>query len=257
MGRLNKIASFIIQNVQRPLSLDGENGYLTIFHDYEGSYANKDKKEASYHGVNRMLVIEKRHNVRTTYNIVGKLAEDFPEIINRIIESGHEVASHTYKHDFMTYLNKKEIDKDIKATIKVFSNFGVNIKGLRSPQNRWSFSQLSAMYENGMLWSAENDPADFPYYILPGKLLRFPVTTADFRLYAQGLTPGEVNLHFMEEVKRIVKNKCYGSIGFHPWVQGEDEKRLNAYDEFLSKVAVMPNLKIKTFSQAVEIVSSG
>lgn len=249
ISKLNEFVCFFIRNIQPQIKLDGKNGYLTIFHDYEGVYARPNKKKASYYGVTKMLDIEKKYNIKTTYNIVGKLADDVPEIIGRIINEGHDIASHSYKHDFMTDMTRKEIDTDIKATVDMFKKFDLQINGIRSPQNRWNFKQMNLMVKNGMGWSAEGDSNDFPYFIIPGRLLRFPVKNADHRQYAKNLFPEQVNQSFMEEIDKIIKNKCYGAIGFHPWVQGEHKERLEAYDCFLNQISTMSNLKIKTFGE--------
>jgi len=215
-NKLNKAACFIIRNLQSQIELDGKNGYITIFQDYEGFYAKSDKMNASYHGVSKMLEIEKEYNIKTTYNVVGKLGEDIPEIIKRMINDGHEIASHSYKHDFMTSLKRKEIDTDIKTTVDMFKKkFNVTINGMRSPQSRWSFKQMNCMRNNGMSWSAENDSSDLPYFILPGRLLRFPIKNADYSQYIQKLSPDQVNQNLLAEVNRIRNNKCYGAIGFH------------------------------------------
>ena len=55
---------------------------------------------------------------------------------------------------------------------------------------------------------------------------------------------------------RIQELKVFGAIGFHPWVNGQDELRLAAMDRFFKHIISMPNLKIVTFGQAWEMIAS-
>lgn len=251
---LHKISCYVIRNFQPKIKLDGKNGYLTIFHDYEGSYSLPDKADASYYGVSKMLDIEKKYNIKVTYNIVGKLIEDVPDIIERIIEDGHEIAGHSYDHKSMTDMTRKNLEKDIQLTVGVFKKQNIKISGMRTPKGKWSFTQMKLMVDNGMIWSVEKDNTDFPYYIIPGRLMRFPVKEGDYYQYAKGLAPEQINQNYIEVVKRIRDNKCYGAIGFHPWVQGENEDRIDAFDELLKKISSMKNLRIVTFKQMYNIL---
>ena len=57
--KYNQAATFLIRKMQKPIMRNNACGYLTIFHDYEGSYALPDKEETSYYGVTKLLDIEK------------------------------------------------------------------------------------------------------------------------------------------------------------------------------------------------------
>jgi len=229
-----------------------ECGYITIFHDYEGAYARPEKEEASYYGVNRLLDIEKQYNIKATYNVVSRLFNDYPETINRIINEGHDLASHSYAHKVITDLTKKQIDEDIKRSQGVFRKFGKRLQGYRTPQSRWSFALMRSMLDNGLKWSAENDRADFPYIILnkkTNKLFRLPIKMDDWDYIANNDTPAHMSKKLEAKAKEIESKKCYGAIGFHPWVQGESEERLSIFEGFIRKISDMPDIKIVTFDE--------
>jgi peptidoglycan-N-acetylglucosamine deacetylase len=46
----------------------------------------------------RVLDILAQFGVRATFFVIGKRAEQHPEIIRAIAEAGHEVGNHTYTH---------------------------------------------------------------------------------------------------------------------------------------------------------------
>ncbi|MBL6729997.1 MAG: polysaccharide deacetylase family protein [Bacteroidia bacterium] len=253
-NKFNSVICYVIRLFQKQLELDGKYGYLTIFHDYESFYAQPGVKEQSYYGVNRMLDIEKKYNVRTTYNTVGKLGEDLPEVINRIINEGHELAGHSYDHSFLAFKSKSKTEWDLKKTMESFLDYGVKIKGMRSPKGRWSFGQMRLMAKLGMTWSAEGDKAKYPYFIIPNKLLRFPVKIGDHKQYRKFKTPEAVTLNYLKIVDELIENKGYGAMCFHPWVIAESEERLEAYDGLLREITKKQNLKIVTFSEMCDLI---
>src|SRR5699024_10077324 len=50
-------------------------------------------------GILRMLDIFTRHDIQTTFFVPGYDAEANPEIVQQIIQQGHEVAAHGYLHE--------------------------------------------------------------------------------------------------------------------------------------------------------------
>ena len=255
--KLNQVATSCIRKVQRPLLQNNDCGYITLFHDFEGSYAWEGKEKVSYHGVTKLLDIEKKYNVKATYNVVGKLFEDYPEIIKRMIDEGHDLASHSYNHKVITDLSKKEIANDIQQSKTVFEKFGLNLQGFRAPQSRWSFALMCAILHNDLKWSAENDKADFPYIILrkgSNTLIRFPIKMDDWDYVDKYISADQFRRKIEMKAKEVETKKSYGAIGFHPWVQGESEDRLNTYEEFLERITNIPTLKIVTFEKMYSVV---
>lgn len=247
--KLNKIITLCVRSTQRPLMQKDGCGYITIFHDYESDYALSGKKKSSYHGITSLLDIEKQHGITTTYNIVGKLFDDHPEIIRRIIEEGHDIASHSYDHKVMTQLSRKDIDKDIQQSKTAFQEYGLQLHGFRAPQSRWSFALMQSMLDSGLQWSAENDQADFPYIISKkGKntIMRLPIKMDDWEYISKKISPEQMFEHLIKKVQEIESKQCYGAIGFHPWVQGENNNRLKIYDSFLS-ILKKSNINMFTF----------
>ncbi len=251
-AKYNLMASFIISKMSKPLPWSPTCGCLTIFHDYEGSYALPGKKESSYNGVTKLLDIEKKYNIKATYNVVGRLFEDFPVIIKRIIKEGHDISSHSYNHEVITTLSRDQIDKDIKQSKLKFDQFNIPFNGFRSPQNRWNFKLMRIMLKNGLRWSAEIDKADFPYTIFKNgnnSLVRFPVKMDDWEYISKKITPTEMYKKLINIANRIEQNNCYGAIGFHPWVQGERRERIDVFSEFIKYISSIDNLNVMSFQQ--------
>jgi hypothetical protein len=54
---------------------------------------------------------------------------------------------------------------------------------------------------------------------------------------------------FIKIVDTIASERIYGSIGFHPWIHGEDNRRLDVFDTFLKYVANKKGIETLTFEQ--------
>ena len=258
--KTNRIRCKLIRSIQEPIWPDMSKGYLTIFFDYEGDYAESDKRkaEASLCGVRRILEICKKHNIKATFNIVGKLFFDHPDIIKKIIMDRHDIASHSFKHEDISMLSRGKIDNDIKLTKKIFKETGLVLRGMRSPQNRWCFKQMALMVENGLLWSAEGDHAEYPYIIYRRdgrRLVRFPITCGDYNFYiSRKFTAGQMYDLLVKTITHIQDEKIYGAIGFHPWVNGEDESRLRTMEKFFEYITKVSELEILTFNDAYNLI---
>jgi cellulose synthase/poly-beta-1,6-N-acetylglucosamine synthase-like glycosyltransferase/peptidoglycan/xylan/chitin deacetylase (PgdA/CDA1 family)/spore germination protein YaaH len=46
----------------------------------------------------RILEVLKAHGIKATFFLVGRNAEDHPELVRRIVAEGHEIGNHTYTH---------------------------------------------------------------------------------------------------------------------------------------------------------------
>lgn len=259
-NRFNRVICYLIRKTQKPIWPDHSRGYLTIFFDYEGDYAKPDKMrtEASVYGVKRILEICRKHNIRATFNTVGKLFIDYPEIIKQIIYYGHDITSHSFKHDDISILSRNEIDNDIKLTKQVFDALGLVLRGMRSPQNKWSFKQMAVMLDNGLVWSMERDYADYPYIIYRKgnkKLVRFPILFGDYNFYiAKKYSADQMYDVLVKAATNIQDKKIFGAIGFHPWVIGQDESRFQSLERFFEYLSEMLALKIITFNDAYNLI---
>ena len=249
---INEFRCRLISRSQKNFFLNEDIGYITIFHDYEGEYAGDSLAELSYRGVNKILDIEAKHNIKATYNIVGKLINDLPEVIARIVSGGHEIASHSYDHSIMTTLSKSKIISDIERTKKVLDAIKIKLKGFRSPQNKWNFKQMDVLLDQGINWSAEADKITFPYILKQrsGKfLVRMPVTMDDWVYQSKKIEPEVMFEMLLSTVNKIACEKGYGSIGFHPWVQGLDERRLDVFERFMNEISQRQDIKIIPFGE--------
>ena len=116
---------------------------LTI--DFEDiSYSNllpekircNDKKRLE-RSTDILLELLDKYKVKATFFIVGKIAEDFPDIIKKIVKSKHHIGSHSFHHKLIYKINKNVFKDDLKKSISVLEKISdYKIDCFRAPS--WS-----------------------------------------------------------------------------------------------------------------------
>ncbi|MBF7095562.1 LysM peptidoglycan-binding domain-containing protein [Alkalibacter mobilis] len=73
----------------------------------------------------QVLQILKDHNVKSTFFVTGKAAEDHPTLIEDIFEAGHEIGNHSYSHPDFTKITASQIATELQKC----DSLVVNITG--------------------------------------------------------------------------------------------------------------------------------
>lgn len=140
--------------------------------------------------VGKILHLLRCYRTKATFFIVGSLAEEYPEMVQKISEEGHEIASHSYNHHLVYKQKPEEFRKDLRMSISVLEKVsGKRVLGYRAPS--WSITEesswaLDIMKEEGLWYDSSIFPVKTPLYgisnadIYPGEirsgLLEFPVS---------------------------------------------------------------------------------
>jgi len=161
-----------------------ELSMVTFYHDIEQNIDSKANPKERRQMVKEFLALEKKYGVPATYNVVGKLFQEQPDLIEWIIQSGQEVAFHSYNHqsDWKPEYYSDEIDLSRKVSSLPC--------GYRSPRSQWNQTTLKTLWEKGFLWTAEGDIHKEPYFIYQG-LVRLPIAGDDWSLHMGRLSVDE------------------------------------------------------------------
>lgn len=93
---------------------------------------------------------------RATFFQLGSLMEQYPETVRKIVESGSEVASHSYKHDLLTNEPLEDAVADVQSVNDIFFSItGNEIKLLRPPYGSYSKEIEEAITEKIVLWNVD------------------------------------------------------------------------------------------------------
>ena len=116
-------------------------------------------------------------NARATFFTLGWIAERYPQVVRRIVDGGHELASHGYGHQRASDLTPAQFRDDIVRAKRLLEDIGgVGVRGYRAPsfsidrRNWWAVDEL----ENaGYVYSSSIYPVRHDHYGMPDAP-RFP-----------------------------------------------------------------------------------
>ena len=123
-----------------------------------------------------LLHVLDRSRVPATFFIVGRSAQEFPELVTRIVESGDEIGNHTYTHYTLTGLDDADIAAQIQTDGAFLERFtGKPLTLFRPPHGRVNRHVVDIASELGyhtILWSAAaNDVKDVPPDVIVSRIM--------------------------------------------------------------------------------------
>jgi peptidoglycan/xylan/chitin deacetylase (PgdA/CDA1 family) len=92
-----------------------------------------------------------KHNVKGTFFLTGKWAEQNPEAVKQISDANHEIFNHTYDHPHLIQLSASEIQNELQRTNEIIKNLtGVSTKPyFRPPFGERNSAVLDAAAQAG------------------------------------------------------------------------------------------------------------
>ena len=63
-----------------------------------------------------------KSNSKATFFCVGQLAVEFPEVLKRISDNGHEVGSHSNRHLWINKMTRQEFAEDTRIAVQEIEN---------------------------------------------------------------------------------------------------------------------------------------
>lgn len=176
---------------------------------------------------------------RATFFTLAWIAQRYPAMTRRIVDNGHELASHGLDHRRADRQSRLEFQADVIQARQTLEDLGgCAVKGYRAPsfsvmeQNLWA---LEALAEAGYLYSSSTYPIShdnygipsaprFAFHPLPGQsFLEIPVTSTRWlgRNFPCGgggyfrLLPYRFSAAALHRVNRREGRPCV--FYFHPW----------------------------------------
>ncbi|MES2497177.1 MAG: XrtA system polysaccharide deacetylase [Pseudomonadota bacterium] len=179
-----------------------------------------------------------RMGAKATFFTLGWVAQRYPALIRRIVDAGHELASHGWEHDRVFTMTPAQFRDDLRRTRTLLEDLGgQKVVGYRAPsfsidkRTPWAHEILA---EEGYAYSSSVAPVVHDHYGWPeaprfafrpvagSAMLELPVTTARLggRIVAAG-GGGFFRLFpyaFSRWAIRQVNGEQHPAIFyFHPW----------------------------------------
>ncbi len=115
-------------------------------------------------GIWRLLDVFSKHQVKGTFFICGAVVEKYPDASRAVLERGHDIAAHTYAHEYLWRLTEEE---ERQVYPKAFAAFE-SVLGVKPPGWRSCFisdRSIGLTLENGFEWDSSLWNDDLPYIL--------------------------------------------------------------------------------------------
>ncbi|PIE39513.1 MAG: polysaccharide deacetylase family protein [Gammaproteobacteria bacterium] len=197
--------------------------------------------------VYRILSLFGEYNIKATFFTLGWVAQRYPRMIERIVEGGHEVASHGWDHKRVTEMTPEQFAADVVKAKQLLEKLsGQQVIGYRAPSysigsdNLWAQDVLA---DTGHVYSSSVVPVKHDLYGMPeaprfaykaaeGRLLEIPITTVPvagrnincggggwFRLFPYAFT--------RRALKKVNQQEGESAVFyFHPWEVDPEQPRI-------------------------------
>ena len=145
------------------LSFDIEDWFHVLDNPETSSPADWEKMPSRLvAGVDRILCLLSDTKQPATFFCLGWVAEKYPRVIKKIVESGHHLATHSHTHQLAYSQSKSQFEEDLWRSIDTLQQVsGKKIDTYRAPgfsitsNNLWAFEILHKL-------GIENDCSVFP-----------------------------------------------------------------------------------------------
>ncbi len=208
--------------------------------EYGRTISFDDQIKISIEGTSVILDLLQKHQIKATFFSTVVFAENAPNIISRIINEGHEIASHSYYHsDF-----KVEHLRESKEKLEKITN--TKVIGYRMP--RMQPVDENEICKAGYVYNSSLNPT-----YLPGRYNNFSKPRTYFKQDGVWQIPASVSpivrfplfwlsFHnlplwiYKMLCKSTIKKDKYLNLYFHPWefTDLKDAERFN-FPSYVSK----------------------
>lgn len=125
--------------------LGGKKAVALTFDDGPGEYTDQLVNELN------------KRNAKATFFIVGSCVEKYPDVLPKMVESGHQLGNHTFNHTDITTLSAKEMNDQIQKTDEaIFKACGQYSTAFRPPYGSYNDNTNKAISDKVItLWSVD------------------------------------------------------------------------------------------------------
>lgn len=211
------------------------------------------------------------HGAHATFFFLGWIAERHPSLVRRVVDAGHEVASHGYEHTFLDDLgDAAALEHDLERTEEALLAAGaprpIGFRASTFTLTRETWWAFDVLVRRGYRYDSSIHPVHHPVYGIPdfepgistvkvasGSIVEFPVSTLPlgkrnlpvggggyFRLLPGAVT--ELALRRLEKLGRPA------ALYLHPWEFDPDQPRVPApafarFRHYLNLERTLPRLE--------------
>lgn len=230
---------FVVENLKQELSSDQWDQYPS-------------RIEKTTH---RLLELFAKYDTRATFFVLGWIADKFPDLINEIAGSGHEIACHSFTHTRVDQLGQEAFREDtLRAMDAITKAAGIIPIGYRAPS--WSINSsipwaLETLAELGFKYDSSIFPIKHDIYgepSAPRRIFRkklkngrtiFEIPASTVKLFGKnmpvcggGYLRHSPYWYTARMVRKLNKENLPAVVYMHPWELDEDQPRVEGLSMF-------------------------
>jgi len=237
--------------VVNALTIDVEDYFqVSAFAPYIARSSWEERPCRIEQNIDRVLALLEEAGVHATFFTLGWIAERYPQLVQRIVSRGHELASHGYAHERANALDKEAFFADVALAKAVLEDVaGAEVQGYRAPSfsvgvsDSWVYDLLARA---GYRYSSSIYPIRHDHYGSPDAcrfahvahthVLEVPIATA--RVFSMNwpaggggyfrLMPYAVSRWLIQRVNSSDQEAAV--FYFHPWEIDPEQPRVTGVD---------------------------
>lgn len=222
-----------------PLWPAGHRAALCLTFDVDGHYGEANYRAAddtywisqtAYDpiGVARLLDLLADTAVPATFCWVGRAAEDRPDLVERAVSEGHEIALHSWDHRYYNRLSDDEQRSDMLRTFETLSQIA-SVTPTGHKTAGWRFTEFThrLAQELGLDWVMDIPTGDLPELMQPDPqrppLVQLPPSWLydDYNFFVdRTLTPQQTFEAWRDDLEVIRTEGKLMCLTLHPFVTG-------------------------------------
>lgn len=195
----------------------------------------------------RLLAVLNESGATATFFVLGFVAERHPELVRRVADAGHEIATHGYSHSLVYQLDERQFREELRRSIGLLHDIsGRRVLGHRAPFfsiTRRSLWALEVLADEGLRYDTSvfpvrnwrygiEDAPRWPYRPISGnELIEFPMSTWRIRGRNVPVTGGAYfRIYPYVASRRLLRATNAGGhpavFYLHPWELDADHPRV-------------------------------
>ena len=122
--------------------------------------------------IETILTCLEERQIKSTMFVLGWVGERFPQLVRKMADAGHEIASHGYAHELVSRQTPEQFRQDVKRSKQILEDAcGLPVIGYRAPTFSIVQSTLWALpilIEEGYAYDSSIFPVYHDQYGIPG-----------------------------------------------------------------------------------------
>lgn len=116
-----------------------------------------------HQGMERVLKLLEEYQAKATFFFLGWLAGKYPELVHWTLQGGHEIATHTYNHNFVNTLTREQFDESLGRSLEILCDLAKDqpVDGHRAPGfslDRTKSWQFEVLKKHGITYDSSINP---------------------------------------------------------------------------------------------------